>query len=57
VTAATCLDANVAATGAIVAGALAEQWLTERSLPARLVDDDEVVTLVGGWTAELEAAA
>jgi thiamine biosynthesis lipoprotein len=56
VTAATCLDANVAATGAIVAGALAAQWLTERRLPARLVDDDEVVTLVGGWPAELEAA-
>ena len=37
VAAATCLDANVAATAAIVLSASAPDWLAERQLPARLV--------------------
>lgn len=52
VAAATCLDANTAATAAIVLGADAADWLADRGLPARLVPADgggEVT--VAGWPA------
>lgn len=49
--AATCLDANVAATAAIVWGPLAVEWLDRRRLPARLVGVDGSVTTVAGWPA------
>ncbi|HEY4025660.1 MAG TPA: FAD:protein FMN transferase [Candidatus Dormibacteraeota bacterium] len=52
VVAATCLEANAAATAAIVMGAGAPAWLEERGLPARLVGVDGAVAAVGGWPAE-----
>jgi thiamine biosynthesis lipoprotein len=56
VAAASCVDANIASTSAIVLGAAAPAWLDERRLPARLVAADGAVTLVGGWPAERAAA-
>jgi thiamine biosynthesis lipoprotein len=47
--AASCVDANIAATGAIVLGDLAPQWLSRERLPARLVARDGTVVRVGGW--------
>jgi thiamine biosynthesis lipoprotein len=56
VAAANCVDANAAATAAIVLGAAAPDWLHGRGLPALLVDIDGAATAVGGWpTAELAA--
>lgn len=57
VAAATCVDANTASTAAIVLGAQAPDWLTERGLPSRLVDLDGAVRTVGGWPADLVGAA
>jgi len=51
VTAATCADANAAATAAIVAGRAAVSWLTREDLPARLVGQDGEVRYLGGWPA------
>jgi thiamine biosynthesis lipoprotein len=48
---ASCLDANAAATAAIVKGEGAVAWLDERGLPARLVGEDGAVLAVGGWPA------
>ena len=45
VAAATCADANAAATAAVVAGDQAEQWLAGAGLPARLVDHDGAAAL------------
>jgi thiamine biosynthesis lipoprotein len=49
VAARTCLDANAAATAAIVLGARAVDWLSGTGLPARLVAADGGVCTVGGW--------
>jgi FAD:protein FMN transferase len=49
VAAATCADANAAATAAIIAGRGAEEWLTGTGLPARLVARDGCVRHVGRW--------
>jgi FAD:protein FMN transferase len=49
VAAATCADANAAATASIVAGAAAEEWLASVGLPARLVTNDGEVRYTGGW--------
>jgi thiamine biosynthesis lipoprotein ApbE len=49
IVAATCLDANTAATAAIVLGDEAVSWLEEMGLPARLVSSDGVVTRLNGW--------
>ena len=49
VAAATCADANAAATAAIVAGDQAEQWLATAGMPARLVSHDGEVRYAGGW--------
>jgi thiamine biosynthesis lipoprotein ApbE len=49
VAAASCLQANAAATAAIVMGARARAWLDERGVPARLVDDEGKVVVAGGW--------
>lgn len=51
VAAATCAQANAAATAALVMGAEAVAWLTSRRLPARLVRADDDVQLTGGWPA------
>jgi thiamine biosynthesis lipoprotein len=52
VAAATCVDANAAATAAIVKGEGALSWLTAHDLPARLVAEDGRVERTGGWPGE-----
>jgi thiamine biosynthesis lipoprotein len=54
VTAATCLDANVASTASIVRGERALGWLRSLGLPSRLVAVDGTVAHVAGWPAEGE---
>lgn len=49
VAAATCVEANVAATAAVVLGEAATAWLQDRRLPARLVDQSGAVSVVNGW--------
>ena len=56
VTAASCVDANIASTAAVVMGADAPRWLEARSLPARLVRVDGTVTYVAGWPTDHEQA-
>jgi thiamine biosynthesis lipoprotein len=52
VCAATCLDANIASTAAIIRGETAAAWLESLGLPARLVGVDGVARHVAGWPAE-----
>jgi thiamine biosynthesis lipoprotein len=49
VAAATCADANIAATAAIVLGDDAPDWLAGQALPARLVALDGTARTQGGW--------
>ena len=49
VAAASCAEANAAATAAIVAGPDAEAWLAGTGLPSRLAAHDGTVRLLGGW--------
>lgn len=49
VAAASCADANIAATAAIVRAGRAPQWLAHAGLPARLVDGGGDVRIVAGW--------
>jgi thiamine biosynthesis lipoprotein len=49
VAAATCADANTAATASIIRGMQAPAWLAGLGLPARLVAQDGAVTTVAGW--------
>jgi thiamine biosynthesis lipoprotein len=49
VVAATCVDANTAATASIVRGAAAVLWLDGMGLPSRLVANDDAVVRVAGW--------
>jgi thiamine biosynthesis lipoprotein len=57
VAAATCVDANIASTAAIVLGAGAVDWLQQRGLPARLVSAAGAERFTAGWPApEPEAA-
>jgi thiamine biosynthesis lipoprotein len=51
VVAGTCVDANIAATTAIVRGDSAAAWLDGAGLPARLIDRSGRMTRVGGWPA------
>ncbi len=51
VAAASCTDANIAATAALVRGAPAAGWLAGLGLPARLLDGQGNVTAVGAWPA------
>jgi thiamine biosynthesis lipoprotein ApbE len=51
VAAATCADANTAATAAIIKGDQAPAWLASLKLPARLVSQDGAVRTVAGWPA------
>jgi len=51
VAAASCADANTAATAAIIRGRQALPWLTDLKLPARLVETDGGVLTVAGWPA------
>ena len=56
VVAATCVDANTAATAAIVRGASAPEWLDGLGLAARLVGATGDVHRVGSWPAASEVA-
>jgi len=49
VVAATCLDANIASTAAIVRGEAAIDWLLSWRLPARLVENDGTIHYIGRW--------
>jgi thiamine biosynthesis lipoprotein len=49
VAAATCADANTAATAAIIRGHRAPAWLTSLNLPARLVSQEGTVRALAGW--------
>ncbi|HLH65410.1 MAG TPA: FAD:protein FMN transferase [Solirubrobacteraceae bacterium] len=49
VAAASCADANIASTAAIVMGAAGSRWLAEQGLPCRLVAIDGAVRVQGGW--------
>ena len=49
VAAATCVDANIASTAAMILGDDAPSWLAARALPSRLVRRDGKVVTAGGW--------
>jgi FAD:protein FMN transferase len=51
VAAATCVEANAAATAAVIMGDRAPAWLDHLRLPARLVNNAGDVTFAGGWSA------
>lgn len=51
VAAATCLEANAAATAALIMGDRAPAWLDRCKLPARLVDVSGDVCFAGGWSS------
>jgi FAD:protein FMN transferase len=57
VAAASCAEANIAATAALVKGTAAADWLGEQGLPARLVDRDGRVLYAGDWPRPREGAA
>ncbi len=52
VAAATCVDANVASTAAMIMGEDAPGWLRKIGLPARLVRNDGQALVLNGWEAE-----
>jgi|HubBroStandDraft_6_1064221.scaffolds.fasta_scaffold91690_3 thiamine biosynthesis lipoprotein len=52
VAAASCIDANIATTAALIRAAAAPRWLEDLGLPARLVSWDGSVTTSGGWPPE-----
>jgi thiamine biosynthesis lipoprotein len=52
VAAASCVDANIASTTAILRAERAPQWLDGLGLPSRLVALDGSVTLAGGWPVD-----
>ena len=56
VSAATCVDANTAATAALVRGASAPAWLESVGLPARLVAQDGSILTVAGWPPDHDPA-
>lgn len=57
VVAANCVDANTAATAAIILGTDAIDWLTQHHLAARLVARTGDLTYVGGWPQQSLVAA
>ncbi|MEN3315941.1 MAG: FAD:protein transferase [Acidimicrobiaceae bacterium] len=57
VAAATCVDANVASTAAIVRGERTPAWLEGLGLPARLVRPDGSVLRLGGWPSDDKVVA
>ncbi len=50
--AASCADANIATTAALIRGDVAPDWLRELGLPARLVAQDGRVRTIGDWPAQ-----
>ena len=57
VVAATCVDANIASTAAIVRGEAAIDWLMACGLPARLVENDGTIHYIGRWPDPAGVAA
>jgi thiamine biosynthesis lipoprotein len=57
VAAASCVDANIASTAAIVLGRAAVEWLQERGLPARLVTPAGGERFTAGWPVAPSEAA
>jgi thiamine biosynthesis lipoprotein len=57
VAAATCADANTAATAAIIRGRQAVGWLSDLGLPARLVGQDGTVHALNAWPVALPVTA
>jgi thiamine biosynthesis lipoprotein ApbE len=57
VAAATCTDANIATTAALVRGKRAPAWLAQLGLPARLVAHSGEVLRVGAWPLDHSARA
>ena len=55
VAAATCVDANIASTAAIVMGRGALAWLERRGLAARLVDQDGRVERTSRWPLRVDS--
>jgi thiamine biosynthesis lipoprotein ApbE len=55
VAAASCTDANIAATSTLVRAQAGAAWLARQGLPARLVDSQGAVTAVGDWPCEATA--
>src|SRR5215467_10525284 len=56
VAAATCADANMASTAAIIRGEAALSWLAELGFPARLVAESGAVVTLGGWPSDHPSA-
>ncbi len=56
IAAASCVDANICSTAAILLGEQAAGWLAEQGVPARLIGRGGEVAYVGAW-AEARAAA
>jgi FAD:protein FMN transferase len=52
VAAATCVDANIASTAAIIRSEAAPAWLAASGLPARLVRHDGTIETTPGWPAD-----
>jgi thiamine biosynthesis lipoprotein ApbE len=52
VAAASCAEANIATTAALVRSDAAAAWLSDQGLPARLVARNGQVTTVGDWPSE-----
>lgn len=52
-----CVDANIAATAALIRGDDGPSWLEQLGLPARLVDDRGRVVRVGGWPPDAAEGA
>lgn len=52
VAAATCLDANIAATASLVRGAAARDWLERLRMPARLVRHDGAIVTTADWPTD-----
>jgi len=52
VAAASCADANTAATAAVIRGRQAPAWLASLHLPARLVEPDGTVHTISSWPAD-----
>ncbi len=57
VAAGSCVEANTISTACIVRGHAARDWLAQLGHPARLVDRDGRVHLLGGWPEEPSRAA
>jgi thiamine biosynthesis lipoprotein len=51
VAAASCVEANAAATAALIMGERAPAWLDDLRLPARLVEAGGGVRFAGGWSS------